>query len=200
MVQMHPDEAAAIAQAKDGDHDAFRVLVERHSRSMYRLAYRMTGRAEDAEDIVQETFVRAYRQIGRFEQRSDFGTWLYRIAFNCAIDYLRARPHHETAEPEDTLDRLANANNTPSPDDLIYAVQIERRVQAALEGLTPKERAAFLLRHYQGCSIDEICRTLNMKSNAAKHSVFRAVRKLRVALGPLVDRRLESVASAQDEP
>lgn len=199
MVQMHPDEAAAVAQARDGDHEAFRVLVERHSRSMYRLAYRMTGKAEDAEDIVQETFVRAFRQIGRFEQRSDFGTWLYRIAFNCAIDYLRVRTRHEMAEPEDSLDRLANANNTPSPDDLIYAVQIERRVQAALEGLTPKERAAFLLRHYQGCSIDEICRTLNMKSNAAKHSVFRAVRKLRVALGPLVDRRLESVASAQDE-
>jgi RNA polymerase sigma-70 factor (ECF subfamily) len=199
MDQMHPDEAAAIAQARHGDHDAFRLLVERHSRSMYRLAYRMTGRAEDAEDIVQETFVRAFRQIGRFEQRSDFGTWLYRIAFNCAIDYLRARPRHESAEPEDTLDRLAPANATPSLDDLIYAGQIERRVQTALSGLSAKERAAFLLRHYHGCSIDEICRTLDMKSNAAKHSVFRAVRKLRVALAPLMDRRLESVASAQDE-
>jgi RNA polymerase sigma-70 factor (ECF subfamily) len=199
MEQMHPDEAAAIAQAMDGDHDAFRVLVERHSRSMYRLAYRMTGRAEDAEDIVQETFVRAYRRIGRFEQRSDFGTWLYRIAFNCAIDYLRARPRHESTEPEDTLDRLATANDAPSPDDLVYAGQIERRVQAALEGLSAKERAAFLLRHYQGCSIDEICRTLDLKSNAAKHSIFRAVRKLRVALGPLMDRRAARVVGARDE-
>lgn len=196
---MHPDEAAAVAQARDGDHEAFRVLVERHSRRMYRLAYRMTGRAEDAEDIVQETFVRAYRQIGRFEQRSDFGTWLYRIAFNCAIDYMRAGPRRESAEPADTLDRLASAPSAPSPDDLVYAGQIGRSVQVALEGLSAKERAAFLLRHYHGCSIDEICRALNLKSNAAKHSIFRAIRKLRVALGPLVDRRMEGVASTRDE-
>src|SRR5262249_25080571 len=68
--QMPPDDAAAIARAKGGDEDAFRVLVERHGRTIYRLAFRMTGRAEDAEDVVQETFVRAYRQLGRFEARS----------------------------------------------------------------------------------------------------------------------------------
>ena len=80
---MQLDDAAAVARAREGDQDAFRVLVERHSRSLYRLAFRMTGRAEDAEDIVQETFIKAYKQLSRFEARANVSTWLYRIAFNC---------------------------------------------------------------------------------------------------------------------
>src|SRR6478609_9865775 len=106
MKQMHSDDAQVVAKARGGDQDAFRVLVERHSRSIYRLAYRMTGKPEDAEDVVQETFVRAYRQLGRFEARSNFSTWLYRIGFNCSIDYMRARPKRESAEPQETLDQL----------------------------------------------------------------------------------------------
>src|ERR1700754_2037253 len=87
-LQMHPDDAAVIASARDGDEDAFRLLVENHSRNIYRLAYRMTGRPADAEDVVQETFIRAHRQLARFESRANFGTWLYRIGFNCAVDYV----------------------------------------------------------------------------------------------------------------
>jgi RNA polymerase sigma-70 factor (ECF subfamily) len=192
MKQMHLDDAAAVAQARAGDEDAFRVLVERHSRSIYRLAYRMTGRPEDAEDVVQETFVRAYRQLARFESRSNFATWLYRIGFNCAIDYMRARPHRESSETDETLDRLSGTSTTPSMDDLVYAGQIGERMQRALESLSSQERAAFLMRHYHGCSIDEICTTLGLRSNAAKHSIFRAVRKMRVALRPLMDARVES--------
>jgi RNA polymerase sigma-70 factor (ECF subfamily) len=195
MNQMQPDDAAAVELARRGDHDAFRVLVERHSRSVYRLAYRMTGRPEDAEDVVQETFVRAYRQIGRFQSRSNFATWLYRIGFNCAIDHMRARPHRESTETPDQLERVAPAAGGPSVDDLVYAGEVGRRLEAALAHLSAQERAAFLLRHYHGCSIEEICRALDLKSNAAKHSIFRAVRKMRVALGPLLARRLESVES-----
>jgi RNA polymerase sigma-70 factor (ECF subfamily) len=182
---MHLDDAEAVAKARGGDQDAFRVLVERHSRSVFRLAYRMTGSAEDAEDVVQDTFVRAYRQLARFESRSNFATWLYRIAFNCAIDHLRGRPSREAAQPHETLERLAPAASGPSTEDLVYAGQIGDRVQAALNGLTAQERAAFLMRHYQGCSIEEIGRALDLKANAAKHSIFRAVKKMRLALRPL---------------
>ena len=192
MKQMHPDDVAAVAKARGGDEDAFRVLVERHSRSVYRLAYRMTGRPEDAEDVVQETFVRAYRQLSRFEARSNFATWLYRIGFNCAIDYMRARPHRESAETPETLERMSGQSDTPGIDDMVYAGEIGARVQQALEGLSAQERAAFLMRHYHGCSIEEICRALDLKSNAAKHSIFRAVKKMRVALRPLMDARVES--------
>ena len=81
-------DAAAVALARDGDSEAFRALVERHSRAVYRLAHRMTGSAEDAEDVVQETFLKAYRQLNRFESRANFSTWLHRIAVNCSIDPL----------------------------------------------------------------------------------------------------------------
>ena len=185
------DDAAAVAQARAGNEDAFRVLVERHSRHIYRLAYRMTGKPEDAEDVVQETFVRAYRQLGRFEARSNFSTWLYRIGFNCSIDYMRARPKRESAEPQETLDQLPRENAGPSMDDLVYAGEIGSRVQHALNELSPQERAAFLMRHYQGCSIEEICGALDLKTNAAKHSIFRAVKKMRVALKPLMKARAE---------
>ena len=189
MNQMHLDDAAAVAKAKGGDEDAFRVLVERHGRNIYRLAYRMTGRPEDAEDIVQETFVRAYRQIGRFEARSNFATWLYRIGFNCSIDYMRARPHRESGESHEVLDARASHAAGPSMDDLVFAGEVGTRMQAALEGLSAQERAAFLMRHYHGCSIEEICGALDLKSNAAKHSIFRAVKKMRVALKPLLGQR-----------
>jgi RNA polymerase sigma-70 factor (ECF subfamily) len=192
MKQMHPDDVAAVAKARGGDEEAFRVLVERHGRSIYRLAYRMTGRPEDAEDVVQETFVRAYRQLSRFEARSNFATWLYRIGFNCAIDFMRARPHRESAETHETLERLSGQSSGPTMDDIVYAGEIGERVQEALEGLSPQERAAFLMRHYHGCSIEEICRALDLKSNAAKHSIFRAVKKMRVALQPLTRARSEA--------
>src|SRR4029453_12982452 len=186
---MQLDDAAAVAKAKGGDEEAFRVLVERHSRSIYRLAFRMTGKPEDAEDVVQETFVRAYRQLGRFEARSNFATWLYRIGLNCAIDYMRARPHRESVETHETLERLTPGSDGPSIDDPVYPGEIGTRVQEALNALSVQERAAFLMRHYHGCSIEEICGALDLKTNAAKHSIFRAVKKMRVALKPLMEAR-----------
>src|SRR5512135_1907403 len=85
------EAAAVLARARDGDAEAFRALVERHSRSVFRLAFRMTGNEQDAEDVVQESFLRAYRQLGRFESRANFGTWIYRIAANCCVDLIRAK-------------------------------------------------------------------------------------------------------------
>jgi RNA polymerase sigma-70 factor (ECF subfamily) len=189
---MHPDDEAAVARARGGDEDAFRLLVERHSRSVYRLAYRMTGRPEDAEDVVQETFVRAYRQLSRFEARSNFGTWLYRIGFNCAVDYMRMRPHREVPDTRAALDRQPPMVEAPAADDLVYAGEIDSRVQRALLDLSAQERAAFVMRHYHGCSIGEICRALDLKTNAAKHAVFRGVRKMRAALEPLITARVSS--------
>ena len=85
------EASAVLARARQGDSEAFRALVERHSRSVFRLAYRMTGNEQDAEDVVQESFLRAYRQLGRFESRANFGTWLYRIVANCSVDLMRSK-------------------------------------------------------------------------------------------------------------
>ena len=186
MSQMRED-AAAVALARGGDSEAFRSLVERHSRLVFRVAYRMTGNEADAEDVVQETFLKAYRQLGRFESRANFGTWVYRIAMNCAIDYMRAKPKRESAEEDDFLERAAGGGGEPGADDLVLAGEIGAKVQSALGLLSEMERAAFVMRHYQGFSIEEIGRSLGLKTNATKHSIFRAVKKMRVALGPLVE-------------
>src|SRR5215469_17508588 len=94
-------DQAVVEQARSGDADAFRVLVERHSRALFRLAFRMTGNEADAEDVVQESFLRAYRQLGRFDERSSFGTWLHRIAVNCSLDLVRARKRRGELAPTD---------------------------------------------------------------------------------------------------
>lgn len=184
-------DTAAVALARDGDSDAFRGLVERHSRAVYRLAHRMTGSPQDAEDVVQETFLKAYRQLGRFESRANFGTWLHRIAVNCSIDLIRGRKHQETGHDAADLDLLDvgrdDDRDDPSPERLMLSAEVQERVTRAMQGLTAMERAAFVLRHFEGQSIDEISRSLGLKANAAKHSIFRAVRKMRLALEPFVE-------------
>jgi RNA polymerase sigma-70 factor (ECF subfamily) len=192
MIRMEGTDAAAVAQVLAGDRDAFRVLVERHSRSLFRVAFRMTGNENDAEEVVQETFLRAYRNLSRFEQRANFGTWLYRIAINCAHDLRRVRQKHdERREPEredeegmERMDTLPSGD--PGPDRVVFSREVQRRVAAAMEGLGQLERAAFVLRHFEGYSIEEIGRTLGLRESATKNSIFRAVQKLRRALEPVV--------------
>src|SRR5688572_9973477 len=188
---MPQTDAAAVALARDGDSEAFHSLVDRHSRAVYRLAYRMTGSPHDAEDVVQETFLRAYKQLGRFESRANFGTWLHRIAVNCSIDLIRSRPHRESAHDTTDLEQFipveaADAGRA-SPERLMLSTEVKQRIDAAMGSLSQMERAAFILRHFEGHSIDEISGSLGLKANAAKHSIFRAVRKMRTALEPLVD-------------
>jgi RNA polymerase sigma-70 factor (ECF subfamily) len=181
------DVSAVLTRARQGDSDAFRALVEGHSRSAFRLAFRMTGNQQDAEDVVQESLLKAYRHLGRFEIRADFGTWLYRIVANCAVDMIRSRQSrqkHTGAEPFDPA-TAAHPSHQPGPDRLAESSEVQRRVRAALDGLSPLERAAFALRHYEGHSIDEIGRTLGLGTSAAKHAIFRAVKKLRVELEEL---------------
>jgi RNA polymerase sigma-70 factor, ECF subfamily len=182
-------DAAAAEQARKGNQQAFRVLVERHSHAVFRLAFRMTGNEQDAEDLVQETFLRAYKKIRDFDGRAAFGTWLYRICANCCLDVLRARksrrelqPVEESEETRSWLDTVAAPD--PSPERVTQSRQIRRLLEPAMKRLSEMERAAFILRHYEGCDIDEIAQALGVQANAAKHSVFRAVQKLRRALEP----------------
>lgn len=195
MVRMEQNDAAAVAQALAGDRDAFRQLVERHSHAIFRLAFRMTRNEQDAEEVVQETFLRAYRNLEQFESRANFGTWLYRIGVNCSLDFVRSRKRHvegrETApEGEDASDPLdAVATPNPGPDRLAIAGQMRKRVEVELARLSETERTAFLLRHVEGRSIEEIGAILGLRTSATKNSIFRAVQKLRTALAPLAGPR-----------
>ncbi len=190
---MHEHDRAAILAVSAGDPQAFRALVDRHGRYAHRVAYRLTGNVSDAEDVVQEAFLKAFRQLSRFEARADFRTWIHRITVNCAIDFIRARRHRETAHDPADLERGLTAAapicHAPAPDRTLLSGEIHALVVAGLDGLTPLERAAFMLRHLEGRSIDEIGTALGLKTEATKNSVFRAVRKMRAALEPLVGTR-----------
>jgi RNA polymerase sigma-70 factor (ECF subfamily) len=181
-----------IARAQRGDRDAFQALVEHHSRAVFRLAWRMTGNEIDAEDIVQETFLRAWKQMSRFDGRASLGTWLHRICANCSLDHIRARKRKQESmampdSSEDATDPMANVPHYgPSPERLAQSSEITAILLPALDGLSEMERTAFVMRHYEGLPIEEISRALGVEAGAAKHSVFRAVQKLRRALQPAV--------------
>jgi RNA polymerase sigma-70 factor, ECF subfamily len=190
---MELTDAAIVASARSGDSDAFRVLVERHSRSLFRLAFRMTGNEQDAEDVVQESFLRAFRQLSKFDERASFGTWLYRIASNCALDLVRSRKRRSELAPQMEPDRLefedpvaALPSAAPDPERVALSGELRLRVADAMNDLSATERTAFVLRHFEGMRIEDVSRVLECQPGAAKHSVFRAVQKLRRALEPVV--------------
>jgi len=188
---MEMDDAAAVARVRAGEKDAFRLLVERHSQTIFRLAFRMMENEQDAEEIVQDTFLRAYRALNGFESRSNFGTWIYRIAVNRCYDLLDQRKSrhevHSKEEPDaDELDLVEQIPATsPSPERSLLSSEIEVRVRSAMKQLTAGERTAFVLRHFEGRSVEEIARVLNVREGAAKNRVHRAVQKLRQHLQPL---------------
>jgi RNA polymerase sigma-70 factor, ECF subfamily len=189
---MDASDAHDVTLAQGGDETAFRRLVERHSRGVFQLAYRLTGSEPDAEDVVQEAFLKACRELKRFESRSSFRTWLHRITVNCAYDLLRQRPRHQAESLDAGQDEPGGgieveAGETTRPDRIAYGAEVQGRVRKALELLTPAERAAFVLRHYEGRSLEEIGATLGLRVSATKHSIFRAVQKMRRALAPVVD-------------
>ncbi|MCU1330771.1 MAG: polymerase, sigma-24 subunit, subfamily [Bryobacterales bacterium] len=169
-----------------GSRSEFHALVERHARPLYRLAYRMTGNETDAEDLVQETFMKAWKQRARFDGRASLGTWLHRICANCSLDLLRARKRRQEANGDDADDPMGRAaTEAPSPERLTLSDEVSGILSSALAELTSLERTAFVMRHYDGVGIEEIATTLGVQSGAAKHSVFRAVQKLRRALEPV---------------
>ena len=150
----------------------------------------MTGNEQDAEDVVQESFLRAYRQLGKFDERASFGTWLYRIAANCSLDLVRSKKRrsehiaHTDPEMEDPVVSLPSGD--PTPERVALSSEVRERVTEAMNELSATERTAFVLRHFEGMCIEEVSRVLECQPGAAKHSVFRAVQKLRRALEPLV--------------
>lgn len=186
--RMEMSDLAAAAAVRAGDREAFRVLVERHSPTMFRVAYRMTGNEQDAEEVVQETFLRAYRNIDRFESRASFGTWLYRIASNCSLDLLarrKAQPAHTPLQNEEG-EEVSLPSPGPNPERMLLSAELKKKVAEAMNLLTPVERTAFIMRHFEGNSMEEIGKTLSIRQNSAKNTVFRAVQKIRNFMGPVM--------------
>jgi RNA polymerase sigma-70 factor (ECF subfamily) len=189
MGNMSQSDGAAIEAVLAGDREAFGALVIRHSRMLFRLAYRMTGNQADADDVVQEAFLRAYQKLAGFESRSDFGTWIYRIAVHCALDRLERRKQEEarrvTEEPDPEEGGVQVADSSPGPEQLAWSAEIASLRETAMRGLTAMERTAFVLRHLEERSTEEIAAALEVKPNTAKQTVYRAVEKMRQRLTQL---------------
>jgi RNA polymerase sigma-70 factor, ECF subfamily len=183
MSRMDKNDQAAIRAVLSGDKEAYGALVVRHSAKLFRLAFRITGNEADAEDVVQETFLRGYRKLETFELRSDFGTWIYRIAVRCALDKLSGPRRDENSRVGEESDpqqhELQVADLAAGPDRLLLSGEIAAMQEMAMLSLTPTERTAFVLRHMEDCTSEQIATALGIEPNAAKQAVFRAVQKLR---------------------
>ncbi|HEX4974052.1 MAG TPA: RNA polymerase sigma factor [Steroidobacteraceae bacterium] len=182
---MTDDEARWIARARAGEAAAFRHLVDANGAALFRVCARITGDRALAEDAVQEALLNAFRHLADFDGRSAFSTWLYRIAVNAALAQARKRRHQEVAWPQgdgDAAMPFDAADESPTPDRQAMSAEIRRHVDAGLARMSPMERAAFVLRHHEGRSIEEICAVLSLNVSGAKQAIFRAVRKLRAAL------------------
>lgn len=172
-----------------GDKEAYGALVRAHSAAVFRVAFRITGNEAEAEETVQEAFLRGYQQLESFQQRSSFGTWIYRIAVNCALNRINRvgidakYRHGEESNPEQRTVQLATPD--ANPERALLSGEISAAQEMAMQRLTPTEKSAFVLRHLEDRSTNEIASVLGIAPNAAKQAVFRAVQKLRRELAPL---------------
>jgi RNA polymerase sigma-70 factor (ECF subfamily) len=185
-------ETEAIREVLGGNRDAYRVLMDRHFSSVVRIAFRITGNEEDAEEVAQEAFLRAYNKLPDFRQDSAFATWITRIAMNTAINLVERRKrdlsYHAPRigdEPSSAEGTVRVADGKAGPEDALLNREAASLRQRAMAELTPMERAAFTLRHMEEVPMTEIASALNITVNSAKQAVFRAVGKLRRSLAPV---------------
>jgi RNA polymerase sigma-70 factor (ECF subfamily) len=180
------DVAALVAAAKEGDRAAFDRLVQLTYADTFTLAYRLTGDEEDARDVVQESYLRAYRGLRRFRGDAQFSTWLYRITANCAATYLGKRGRHRHEELSDDLP-LESDRPAGNPEANLDHRARSDSLQEALRRLPPRLRAVVVLRDVYDLSHESIAAELGISESAAKVRLHRARRKLREDLYPLPD-------------
>jgi len=188
------DEPELIRAAQQGDQRAFEQLVRLHDQNVLRLALNMLRSPEDAHDIYQEAFLRVYKNLHTFRFDCSFHTWLYRIVTNLCLDALRKRKVRreesttvETSEgPLDRMDTIEEARAQGDPQRQLLSREVSAKIAECLGELTPRERAVFEMRHYQGLRLKSIGEILGTSEEAAKNCLFRATQKMRAALGDFV--------------
>lgn len=184
------DEGVLIDRARRGDAASFEALVRRHDRSVLGLALRLTGSREEARDIYQETFLRAFQSLPKFRRDCAFRTWVLRISTNVVLDFRRrtgpAPPGAGTraAEAEGACDR-PDGHPAGNPERALLGEEIRRRLAAALQTLTPRERLVFELRHFEGERLTDVARVLETTEETVRNCLYRAHLRLRERLGDL---------------
>ena len=189
------EEHGLVRKAQAGDRLAFDELIRRYDRDVLRLALNLVHRPEDARDIYQEGFLRAYRNLHRFRFECSFYTWLYRIVTNVALDHLRRRgTHREDQAPaveqpeagtQDFFDRQPEVRASANPEKQLLGQELGQQIQEAMKRLSPRERVVFEMKHYQGLRLRAIGDLLGTSEETVKNSLFRATRKLRASLAPV---------------
>jgi RNA polymerase sigma-70 factor (ECF subfamily) len=171
-----------VARSKTGDTESFNQLVRRWERPIFALAYRTLGREEDARDVTQETFLRAFRALAGFKGDAKFSSWLYRIALNLCRDWIRKERRAPLVEvPEGVeLEQLAvERRETPSVEDLAARAELSRGVAAAMKHLPAEQRTAIILKEYHGLTFQEIADLMNCPLSTAKTRVYQGLTLLR---------------------
>ena len=184
LVNSGDEELVALAQR--GDRRAFEELIERHRQKAYHIAFGFARDREEAKDLSQEAFLKAFTYLKNFDGRSSFYTWFYRIVVNVCLDYKRRRKRTAADEFDETVETRLEPSHEPakplSPDQHVLAGQISRKVGAALQTLPAKQRTAFILKNHQGLSIKEIAAMMETAEGTVKVHLHRAVTALRHSL------------------
>lgn len=176
-------EAQIVRKVLEGDVNAFETLVVEYEKNIYAITQRMTGNAEDAADMTQETFIKAYNSLSSFRGDSKFSVWLYRIATNVCLDFLRSRSRKPTVslsmEDDDGEEmQLDIADESQSPEMLLERGLTRDAVRRGLNALPPDYKQILLLREIQGLSYDEISDVLDLEVGTVKSRIFRARKRL----------------------
>jgi len=189
--QQRAEDDELIRAAQKGDRSAFDALVRRYDRSVLRLALHMLGNEQDAQDVHQDAFIKAYRHLSNFRFECSFYTWLYRIVTNLCLDQLRRRKSRKedpstvmdaAGEEMDLMANLQDERAMANPARELERKNMHAAIQSALDSLTPRERTVFELKHYQGLKLRTIGEMLSTTEETAKNTLFRATRKLRARL------------------
>ena len=174
-----------VARSRGGDLDSFNQLVLRWERPIYALAYRVIGREEDARDVAQETFLRAFRALGGFKGEAKFSSWLYRITLNLCRDWIRRERRTPLAQPPEGVDLVELAGEaTPSEslEDLVSRKELGRAVAKAMGNLPDEQRTAIILKEYHGLTFQEIAELLDCPLSTVKTRLYQGLGVLRKQL------------------
>jgi len=187
-------ESALVTAAKGGDYDAFEQLVNRYEHKIYRLGLNITGNPEDAEDVLQETFLKAFENLPRFREDSRFYTWIVRIGVNQALMKLRKRRTDKSVSLDDPIEENGEiiprdfADWAPNPEQQLGRTETREIMERAIQNLPLSFRTVFQLRDVEGLSTEETAETLGLTISAVKARLFRARLRLREDLAKFFKR------------
>jgi RNA polymerase sigma-70 factor (ECF subfamily) len=183
---VNPGDEELVGLAQQGDRRAFEELVERHKQKAYYIAFDFSRDREDAKDLSQEAFLKAFTNLKNFDGRSSFYTWFYRILVNLCLDFKRRQKRTPTDSFDETLESPMESSyepqKPPAPDQQVLAGQFSRRIGEALEALPARQSTAFILKNHQGLSIKEIADLMETAEGTVKVHLHRAVTALRRSL------------------